>query len=76
LDLPLEAIRSKIRHNFSKHLNVQDTRAIDVLLHKGAVELEETLMLWKQPSHLLMYFRDEEQGRVDEEDFMAKFYKG
>ncbi len=53
VDLPLKSARSAISYHFRKHHAIQDTRIVNLLLAKGYMELEETLMQWKQKTHLL-----------------------
>ncbi|RKP14246.1 hypothetical protein BJ684DRAFT_8877 [Piptocephalis cylindrospora] len=75
LDVPLSAVRSKIRELFEVNREVQDPKAIDILIHKGKTELEETVLLWKQPSHVMQYFaREESQPKPT--DFLNRFYEG
>lgn len=53
VDLPLKTARSAITFHFRKNHAIQDTRVVNLLLAKGYMELEETLMQWKQKTHLL-----------------------
>lgn len=53
IDLPLVTARSAIRYHFRKNSHLQDGRVIGLLLAKGYMELEETLMQWKQKTHLM-----------------------
>lgn len=45
--------RNSLRQLFRKNGHVTDGRAIDLLINKANMEVEETLMQWKQKSHLL-----------------------
>jgi NADH dehydrogenase (ubiquinone) 1 alpha subcomplex subunit 6 len=49
---PSEA-RLAVQALFRQHADVKDPRVVDMLIKKANMELEETLMLWKQKSHLL-----------------------
>lgn len=53
IDLPLVQAKSVIGWHFRKNSNLKDGRVIGLLLSKGYMELEETLMQWKQKTHLL-----------------------
>ncbi|KDO29249.1 hypothetical protein SPRG_19915 [Saprolegnia parasitica CBS 223.65] len=49
---PREA-RLAVQAFFRKNAEIKDPRVIDMLISKANMELEETLMQWKQKSHLL-----------------------
>jgi len=53
LDLQLPHARAAIRGHFRKNGNVKDERVVNMLVEKGYMELEETLLQWKQRSHLM-----------------------
>ena len=53
IDTPEDEARASIRAQFSKYSNIQDERVVDMLVEKGYMELEETLLQHKQRSHLL-----------------------
>lgn len=53
-------VRSKVRALFEKNGHVKDERVIDVLLERGYIDLEDTLLQYKQKSHLLFLL----EGRV------------
>ena len=55
IDLPggVAQARKAINYHFTKNGFVRDERVIGLLLAKGYMELEETLMQWKQKTHLL-----------------------
>jgi NADH dehydrogenase (ubiquinone) 1 alpha subcomplex subunit 6 len=75
LDLPLPVVRAKIRQEFERYRHIQDPRVADILIHKGNLELQETMALWKQPSQLLYMLRREEADPKPT-DFLSKFYEG
>lgn len=52
INMSTEDSRKAIRGHFYLHKDVKDHRVRDMLVEKGYMELEETLMYYKQPSHL------------------------
>jgi len=79
LEIPVSAIRSKVRQEFERHRYVTDLNTIDVLLFKGQAELQETLNYWKQKNHIMDHFRDyevKEQARIKTSPFIDKFLEG
>ncbi|KAF2158201.1 NADH dehydrogenase, alpha subcomplex, subunit 6 [Myriangium duriaei CBS 260.36] len=63
LDLPVSAIRTKMRQEFERHRYVQQLKTVDVLLFNSHQEFQETLNFWKQLTHVLKYFRAEEDPK-------------
>ncbi|ODM20404.1 NADH-ubiquinone oxidoreductase 14.8 kDa subunit [Aspergillus cristatus] len=77
LNMPVSAIRTKIRQEFEKHRYVQQLSAVDVLLFKSHAEFQETLNFWKQLSHVMKYFRPEESpGARLPPNFVSGFLEG
>jgi NADH dehydrogenase (ubiquinone) 1 alpha subcomplex subunit 6 len=64
LDVPPSTLRAKYREKFEQQKHIQDLAVIDVMLHKGRVEFQETINAWKQIPHLMKLFADEEVGHV------------
>jgi len=64
---------------FRKNAEVKDPRVVDMLIKKANMELEETLMQWKQKVHLEtlletgVKLRSEKQA-VSLEDSFEKFF--
>jgi hypothetical protein len=55
LNISPAVIRAKIRQEFERTRWVDDLEAMDILLHKGHVEYQETLNAWKMESHVMRY---------------------
>lgn len=77
---PAEA-RLAVQALFRKNADVKDPRVVDMLITKANMELEETLMQWKQKVHLLTLLESgaalRQQKRViSVEDSLANFYAG
>lgn len=60
LDVPPSKVRAKIRTWFEANKNIKDLAVLDVLLHKGHVEYQETMNAWKQNPHVMKWFAEEE----------------
>lgn len=56
IDIPIPEARAGIRSLFQENAQVKDTRVLDMLVEKGYMELEETLLHYKQRPHLLRIF--------------------
>lgn len=52
LDMPLPEARKAIRAHFDRYANIKDERVEKMLVAKGYIDLEETLLQHKQRSHL------------------------
>eukprot|EP00981_Chlorochromonas_danica_P000319 scaffold85_cov175-Ochromonas_danica.AAC.4 len=65
VDMPIKQARDRVGYHFRKHSHLQDGRVIGLLLAKGYMELEETLMQWKQKTHLLRLLEPPELERPD-----------
>ena len=47
-------LRRHIRNHFYSHSHVQDDRVIAMLIEKAYIDLEETLLQYKQKNHLML----------------------
>ncbi|EDU40609.1 NADH-ubiquinone oxidoreductase 14.8 kd subunit [Pyrenophora tritici-repentis] len=64
LNLPVSTLRTKMRQEFERHRYVNQLKTVDVLLFNSHQEFQETLNFWKQLSHVLKYFRAEEEPKA------------
>lgn len=53
LDVPVPAVRAKIRQEFERHRFVQQLPVVDVLITKSDMEYQETMNYWKQIPHIM-----------------------
>ena len=47
-------VKKKIRTHFYDCASVKDKNVVEMLLARGYIDLEDTLLLYKQKSHLMM----------------------
>lgn len=52
LDMTEKQVKDSVRELFRKNSTVTDPRLVDRLLHKGELDLQETVEQWKQKNHL------------------------
>ena len=85
LDIPLPLAKAHIKSHFTQNSDVTDPRVTTMLVNKGYMELEETLMQWKQKAQLMrgfeegplaMQLKDEIDGGDDDDRMMNDFFRG
>ncbi|KAJ3104059.1 NADH dehydrogenase 1 alpha subcomplex subunit 6 ndufa6 [Phlyctochytrium bullatum] len=76
LEVTTAQVRNRIREEFETKRRIQDLPLIDVLLTKGRMEYDETLNMWKQKSHVMRYFSEEDHPEPKPQTFLEKFYAG
>ncbi|KAH8895055.1 hypothetical protein GQ53DRAFT_744489, partial [Thozetella sp. PMI_491] len=75
---PVSAIRTRIRQEFERHRYVNKLSVVDVLLFQGNADYQETMNFWRQTTHIMSYFKDE-NFRGDKrlpKNFMTGFLEG
>lgn len=75
-ELPVSEARmkNKLREMFQQNKNVTDIRTIDMLVIKGQMDLNETVLKFKQSCHVMNYFRTTHNPKP--KDFISKFLAG
>eukprot|EP01089_Gocevia_fonbrunei_P021166 TRINITY_DN809_c0_g1_i2.p1 TRINITY_DN809_c0_g1~~TRINITY_DN809_c0_g1_i2.p1 ORF type:complete len:138 (-),score=24.79 TRINITY_DN809_c0_g1_i2:81-494(-) len=65
--LPVTArlLNERVAKEFRKHNDVSDPLMIDLLIHKGGLEFQEAILIWKQRPHLAALFDQEENVELD-----------
>ncbi|KAI9721367.1 MAG: hypothetical protein M1828_005227 [Chrysothrix sp. TS-e1954] len=77
LNMPVSAIRTKVRQEFERNRFVKQLRARDVLIFQSNAEFQETLNYWKQLNHVMKYFRAEEDPKARlPKNFISGFLEG
>ncbi|GIX67545.1 NADH dehydrogenase 1 alpha subcomplex subunit 6 [Caerostris extrusa] len=74
LPISLKTGRDKIKESFANNRDITDIRVIDMLVTKGHMELKECVNVWKQPSHVMAYFKDTVEPKP--KDFLGRFFAG
>ncbi|VUC28297.1 unnamed protein product, partial [Clonostachys rosea] len=59
LPMPISSIRTRIREEFERQRYVDKLRVADVLIFKSHAEYQEMMNFWKQTTHVMSYFKDE-----------------
>mmetsp|Transcript_11673 Transcript_11673/g.15234 ORF Transcript_11673/g.15234 Transcript_11673/m.15234 type:complete len:127 (-) Transcript_11673:8-388(-) len=87
LDVSVLDARSTLRKQFDKNSQIEDEAVQTMLIEKGYMELEETLLMWKQKAQIMRLFEgytQEGQGHLrkniglsesQKKDFMTDFYR-
>ncbi|KAG5951276.1 hypothetical protein E4U53_003459 [Claviceps sorghi] len=75
---PVSTIRTRVRQEFERNRFANKLPVVDVLLFKSHAEYQETMNFWKQTTHVMSYFK-EENFRGDKRlpsSFMQGFLEG
>jgi NADH dehydrogenase (ubiquinone) 1 alpha subcomplex subunit 6 len=59
MPMPVSAIRTRIRQEFERNRYAKNLPVVDVLLFKSHAEYQEMMNFWKQTTHVMSYFKDE-----------------
>ncbi|KAK3313854.1 NADH-ubiquinone oxidoreductase 14.8 kDa subunit [Apodospora peruviana] len=57
--LPVSVIRTRIRQEFERNRFVNKLSVVDVLITKGHIDYQETMNYWRQTTHIMSYFKEE-----------------
>ncbi|KAL0637149.1 hypothetical protein Q9L58_003798 [Maublancomyces gigas] len=77
LNVPIPAVRAKIRQEFERNRYVKQLPVVDMLIAKSNMEFQETMNYWKQIPHIMKYFRVEEDPKAKiSSSFMTNFLEG
>lgn len=58
--MPLPDAKKAVRGYFHENAYVRDPRVVEMLIEKGYMELEETLLHYKQRTHLMKFLNAHE----------------
>lgn len=73
LNISPALLRAKFRAMFDRNSHITDVAVIDILLLKGYQEYQETMNAWKQATHVMRWFA-EEDAPPKPTTFLEKFY--
>ncbi|BFZ55322.1 ndufa6 NADH-ubiquinone oxidoreductase subunit [Savitreella phatthalungensis] len=79
LEIPISTVRSKVRQEFERNRYVQDLGVTDVLIFKAHAEFQELNNFWKQQTHVMKYFTQEDDTVSNKhlpDTFMGRFLEG
>jgi len=76
IDIPVPQARLYVKEHFTQNSHIEDPRVIDMLVNKGYMELEETLMQWKQKAQLMRVFEERYVRKSDEDVMLDEFFSG
>ncbi|KAI9166878.1 NADH-ubiquinone oxidoreductase 14.8 kDa subunit [Paramyrothecium foliicola] len=78
MPMPVAAIRTRIRQEFERHRYANKLPVVDVLLFKSHAEYQETMNFWKQTTHVMSYFKEENFRGANRlpSNFMSGFLEG
>ncbi|KAI0480433.1 NADH dehydrogenase, alpha subcomplex, subunit 6 [Xylariaceae sp. FL0804] len=78
IPFPAAVIRTRMRQEFERHRFVNKLPVVDVLLMQNNAEYQETMNFWKQTTHVMSYFNEENFRGADRlpNNFMKGFLEG
>ncbi|KAK7756144.1 ndufa6 NADH-ubiquinone oxidoreductase subunit [Diatrype stigma] len=78
IPFPISTLRTRVRQEFEKHRFVNKLSVVDVLLMQNNAEYQEMMNYWKQSTHVMGYFNEENFRGADRlpDSFMKGFLEG
>jgi hypothetical protein len=67
--------RAAIQHHFRRFDQLQDPRAINMMVSRGYMELDETLQQYKQKAHVVRLLKPYHHDEERPSDFLSKCVK-
>ncbi|WVQ78757.1 hypothetical protein IAT38_000848 [Cryptococcus sp. DSM 104549] len=73
LHVPPSLVRLKFRRDFERNRGITDLSVMNIMLLKNHQEYQETMNIWKQPPHVMQWFKEFDDP-VKPQTFLDKFY--
>merc|ERR1711959_477398 len=59
ISLPTNVLRDRVAHEFRRNADLTDQHMIDIAIFRGEQELDETIKMFKTPTHVWRYIDPE-----------------
>merc|ERR1711934_449311 len=84
ISLPTNVLRDRVAHEFRRNADLTDQHMIDIAIFRGEQELDETVKMFKTPTHVWRYIDPEHVknigkneriiGMKQNSEFLTNFY--